>query len=194
VILSSDPFVPGQSLPIQATRTVYDGASRVLTSGMVSGVSVTVAEVDPTVTDPTEALFQITAVSGAGLVNPLDGNNQPIPNAWALDPSFTGWLSKTDTVYNPDGTVASSTVTDYTTGPNGPVVEQTAETDYGYDADGNQTVVKAPAATVWDPNANNGQGGMVTTQPTTSTQYDADGRAVLVTDAEGHKVRIKGHY
>ena len=66
-------------------------------------------------------------------------------------------------------------------------MEQTAETDYGYDADGNQTTVKGPSVTVWDPNANKGQGGMVTEQPTTTTEYDADGRPVLVTDPEGHK-------
>ncbi len=125
VILGTDRYVPGQSDPINGSRTVYDGAGRAIDSQRVMGVSVSIAS------NP-DGTYRITAISGGGIVT---ANGKA-----TLDPNFTGWLSDSRTIYNDDGTVKQSIQLYQTTAGGVDVSQPDSLTTYGYDADGRTTM------------------------------------------------------
>jgi YD repeat-containing protein len=104
VILATDKFVPGQSAPILATRTVYDSLGQTIATQRVSGVSITVSP------DPSYgSLFAITAVTGAGLINsnqtdPAEGTwSLDLSGNWAVNAATPAYYSQSQTVYDAQG-------------------------------------------------------------------------------------------
>ena len=92
VILSTDRFVQGQTT--RATRTIYDSLGRVVETQRVSGVTVTVARVG------TSEVWEVTDVTGAGLSS--------TGGVWRLDSTFSGYLSRTRTIYDDAGRVVEA--------------------------------------------------------------------------------------
>jgi RHS repeat-associated protein len=149
-----DRYKPESGNPTKSahgSRTIYDGMGRVVQTDRLSNVLIDVND---------------GVVEGTFTSNLHTG----------ITPSV---LSSTSTVYNDDGTVASST-------------DSAGETtSYTYDAAGRTESSVQPETTVWDPAANDGDGDFVTDTPVTAYEYDAAGRQIKVTDALGHATQYE---